>query len=84
MSAIINNLLIAANDAYENGECQIHRSEEDIGSPRGDTLAEFLHIEISEACQGADEKAIPEIALNCIDMAIDQLMSVRSAIYKLT
>jgi len=84
MSKVLESVLSAANDGYENGEMEIHKSEKEIGSPRGDSLAKFIHIEISEACQGAEDKAIPEIALDSIDNAIDQLKSVRSAIYQVT
>lgn len=48
--------LETVNDSYENGELNIGISTEQLGHPRGDGLAEFLHTEICEATQGEDEQ----------------------------
>jgi hypothetical protein len=83
MKGTIKTILEAANLAYENGECQVHLSEEEIGGNRGDTLAEFLHIELQEVCEGNPESQMMDIAANAIAKAIKQLQSVEVAIIQL-
>jgi len=83
MNKTIKAILDAANEAYENGECQVNVPSEDIGAARGDTLAEFLHIEIREVCEGNPESEMVQIAANAIATAIEQLQEVEAAIANL-
>jgi hypothetical protein len=83
MNKVIRKILQAANNAYENGECQVDVPCEDIGAARGDTLAEFLHIEIREVCNGNPESEMVQIVANAISSAIEQLQAVEAAIIEL-
>ena len=78
MKNAIQAILVAANNAYENGECHIHCSKEELGDVRGDTLADFLHIELQEVCEGHLESEMPEIAANAVANAIKQLEAVEA------
>lgn len=84
MNNTILSILEAADKAYENGECQVHLSKKEIGYSRGDTLAEFLHIELQEVCEGNPESEMPEIAANAVATAIKQLQSVETALIQLS
>jgi hypothetical protein len=83
MNEVIKEILKAANEAYENGECQVDVPCEDIGAAREDTLAEFLHLEIREVCEGNPQSEMVMIAANAISTAISQLQQVEAAILEL-
>ncbi len=75
----INRILHTVNQAYSNGELQVH---EDLPKgERGDPLADFLAAELREVTRGAttDEQAICW-ACGAVDSALGQLMAVRDAL----
>lgn len=79
-SLAIKSILDVVNKSYENGELQIDKSVNELGHSRGDSLAEFLHLEITEVCQGNEANQVQQLAINSIDTAIAQLVSVRESL----
>jgi len=65
---MIDTILNAANEAYENGECRIN--EELSNDARGDGLATFIRNEIIDVCTGEDES-------KQVDAAVDALLRAR-------
>lgn len=80
ISLTLAGVLEAVNDSYENGELNIGISKEQLGQPRGDGLAEFLHTEICEVTQGEDDQNIPQVVYNSICTAIGQLEKVKASL----
>jgi hypothetical protein len=76
----LESLLQAANLAYENGELEIHQPATVLGYARGDGLAEFIHNELTEVCEGEPERAHQNRAVSSIEIAIAQLTKVRDAL----
>ncbi|KXS55003.1 MAG: hypothetical protein AWU57_599 [Marinobacter sp. T13-3] len=76
---IVNQILATANEAYENGECRIN---EDLPKgERGDTLADFLAIELQEVTEGEPSAtAAISSAYAAVDSAIRQLTDVRDSL----
>lgn len=81
MDRIVKQMLAAANKAYSNGEQKL--DEALPSGERGDTLADFIAIEITEVCEGNDPNDLIHIALRALDSASRQLQSVIKAIENL-
>lgn len=75
-------ILSAVNEAYESGEGQI---DQDLArGQRGDTLAEFIAIEIREVTEGCESfESTQEAALNAMQTALMELQEVVSALESL-
>lgn len=74
----ITRILEIASQAYDGGEVRL---EEDLErGERGDTLADFVAIELRECVdETTGEEAITE-AIRCMGNAVDQLQSVLTAL----
>ena len=70
-------VLDMANEAYEDGEADIHEDLDD----RGDGLASFLRQELIEVTDGAESlEAAIECAISAIRTAIRELTEVKDAL----
>jgi hypothetical protein len=78
MSNALKAILDTINNAYENGECRINEDLE--RGERGDTLADFISIEVLEACQGNAEEGMVDIAINSMSRALEKLQDVIGAL----
>ncbi len=78
----LKSILSAVNEAYEGGEGRI---DEDLSrGQRGDTLAEFIAIEIREVTEGCESfESTQEAALNAMQTALMELQGVISALESL-
>lgn len=75
-------ILSAVNEAYERGEGQIDQDLE--RGERGDTLAEFIAIEIREVTEGCEDvESTQESALRAMQTALSELQEVVSALESL-
>lgn len=75
LNKIINTLLIAANEGYENGEMSLHV---DLGrGNRGDTLADFIAAELREVIPGQhDFESARQVSIKAMETAVRQLQEV--------
>ena len=80
---IVNQILATANEAYNHGEGRIN---DDLpAGERGDTLADFLAIELREVTEGEPTpSAAIDSAQAATDKAISELMAVRDALDNLS
>ena len=77
-SSATQRVLAAADAAYYNGELRL--TEDLARGERGDTLAEFIVIEIREVSEGTEGEAVFEVALAAMERARDELSKVCEAI----
>lgn len=75
---VVEQVLAAADAAYYDGELRL--TEDIARGGRGDTLAEFIVIEIREVSQGMEGEAVVEVVLAAMERARDELSKVCEAI----
>lgn len=75
LNKILNTLLKAANEGYENGELDLHI---DLGrGNRGDGLADFIAAEIREVIPGQhDFESARQVSINAMETAVRQLQEI--------
>lgn len=78
MRTAVQTLLSTIDAGYSNGESRL---DEDLPlGERGDTLADFIAMEIREVCEGESDDNLEAVALAALENAVRQLQDAISAV----
>lgn len=83
LSTIQKRILTAADHSYQGGEADLTSQRRTPPSWRGDTLADFLAVELVEVTERLDGIAAVERAIKAVQTARDELDAVTCGLWEL-